>query len=169
MTTNPLKQSDYRRSAVKPLIGIVVAFALAMLAISGAYHVGVAHAGEVAATTQPATGSAVTPPVFHDPSTDAAAFVSDVANLWHSGGWAAALMLLVVGLLELTASLGKNVPTLAWLGKGRISLVIGGATSVGVAALAALVAGGQWVAVLTAAVAAALAIWHQAGTDPTKA
>lgn len=174
MNQHPLNQPDYRRSVILTVAGIIVAAGLVMLAISGAYHVGVAHAGgQVAAAAGSGSGSApppaATPPVFHDPTTDPSAFVADIINLWHSGGWAAALMLLVVGLLEGAAALGKSIPGLAWLGKGRVSLVIGGATGVAAAALNALVGGGQWAAVLTALVAAALAFWHQAGTDPAKA
>lgn len=120
-----------------------------------------------------AVGSAASAPTVTVPSVtaDPIAFFDQVKSLWHGGGWAVALLLGVVGVLELAAWAGgqTNISWLAWLGKGRVSLVIGGGVSVGVAMLGVLLGAGSWTAALAAAAAAALAYWHQAGTDPKKA
>lgn len=122
-----------------------------------------------AVASAPAPVHAATPTSFPDPTANPVSFATDAINLWHSAGWPAAVMLLVVGLLEALAWLGKNYQPLAWLGTGRKSIAIGGGVAVGLAALNALLGGGSWSAVLSAAGAAGLAYWHQAGTDPAKA
>lgn len=122
----------------------------------------------VVVTAGSGSGSAATPAI-HDVTVDPASFIADVKDLWHKGGWSVGVMLLVVGALELIAYLGKNNTKLAWLGKGRISVVVGGATGTLVAMLNVLVGGGAWSAALMTGAGALLAIWHPAGTDPAKA
>lgn len=97
-------------------------------------------------------------------------FIAAVKVFWSQGGWGIGLMVGLLGLLEALALAGVkfNVAWLAWLGKGRISIVLSGATTVLTTAIAAFSSGG-WLAFLTSAVGAALGIWHPAGTDPTKA
>lgn len=182
MTPNTPQQLSPQRD-LRLITWMVSLFMVLGIIIShGMYKVGVAHGQTIAvidagAATLVDAGSAAAPPVvavttptsFPDPTTNPLGFADSVVSLWHSGGWATALMLVLVGLFEGAAALGKNSPTFAWLGKGRVSIGLAGGLAVATAALAALVGGGQWAAVLTALVTAALAFWHQAGTDPAKA
>ena len=110
-----------------------------------------------------ATGPIVlAPPV--NPVTDPSGYISELANA-KANGWAALLMVIVFGLCEIAAKAGSTVPALAWLGKGRISIVIGGGIAVGAAAIAALSSSGTWLACGYAAVAAALLYAHPAAKD----
>lgn len=109
------------------------------------------------------------PPVFHNVTSDPIGFIADMKDLWHKGGWSLALMLGVIGALELAVWLGKNNATLAWLGKGRTTIVIGAAAATFAAMLNAMLGGGAWQSALVTGVGAGLAFWHQAGTDPAKA
>lgn len=117
------------------------------------------------------SGSAVaaTPaPTVHDVTTDPMAYVGDLAAA-KKLGWPALVLVIGVGLCEALAYFGKNVSALAWLGRGRWSLVIGGGLAILLAACNAALAGGAYTAIGSAALFAALAYWHQAGTDPAKA
>ena len=85
-------------------------------------------------------------------------------------GWPLVILYGAVGLLELAAFFGKkkSIAWLAWLGKGRVSVVIGGGIAILTAAIVALAKSGTWSAAFIAMGFAATTYWHQAGTDPAK-
>jgi hypothetical protein len=168
--------TDRHRSTFVTIVLITAAAILTAYMLKSVYNIGVAHAditvdaGISAVLDAGAAGSGSGSGVaYHDPITHPAEFITDVTRLWHTGGWAVALLLITVGLLEVTAWVGKNLPSLAWLAKGRASIAIGGGLTVAVAALNAAASDGRWAAALSALVAVALAFWHNAGTDPNKA
>lgn len=157
---------------MKLLVLSLVGSLLIALSLTSFRDFGAAHAdGSAMLDAGAGSGSAVaapTPPVLHDPTTDPAGFISQMVELWHNGGWSVALMLGVIGLLELVAWAGKTKPSLAWIGKGRTSIVIGAATATGIAMLNAVLAGGHWSAAFVTGAGAGLTFWHIAGTDPKK-
>jgi hypothetical protein len=112
------------------------------------------------ANATPTPASTVT-----NPADDPGGFIAQVKNAWSAGGWALLLLVLAVGACE---GLSK-IDSLKKLGAGRVSLVIGGVVAIGTALIGALTAKASWSAAIIAAGGAALAYWHQAGTDPAKA
>lgn len=114
------------------------------------------------------SAQAPTPPAAAAPNLtqDPAGFLAFLKSMLKFG-WGAAVLVGVLGLCEALAAL-KNVSTFAWLGKGRVSVVIGAAAAVATTMIAALVAGGAWPAVAIAGGGALLLYWHPAGTDPAK-
>lgn len=123
---------------------------------------GSAAAGSAAPVALPAG------PVIHDPVTDPGDFISDLKSAKRTG-WPLLLLIAAFGLCEILAAAGSKIAALAWLGRGRVSIVVGGATAVIFAAIAAVTGSGSWSAVLGAAVTAGLLYAHPAGTDPAKA
>lgn len=129
---------------------------------------------DAGASSSSGSGSAAaavpTTSTMHDPATAPLQSLGDVSTLWKLGGWPLAVLGAMYLLLELAAIFGKktSIAALAWLGKGRVSTVIAGATAIAAAALNAVGAGGAWSAALAAAAVAGLAYWHPAGTDPAK-
>lgn len=116
-----------------------------------------------------AASSPATPaPTVHDPMTDPSGYISELEAAKKSG-WPLFVLVGVYGLCELLAAGGKTGGKLAWLGKGRISVVIGGAAALATSAINALAAGGTWMAVGAAALFSLLLYVHTAGTDPAKA
>jgi len=158
--------TTHLRSIVSTLLLIAAILLFAFMLEQFAFHIGVAHA-QVAGS---GSGSAATlPPTLHDPSTDPIASISDLQLAWKMG-WPFAVLVGVIFVCEALAWLGKkyNNGPLAALGKGRVSLVIGGVISVGLAMFNAVAAGGKWSAALLAIPGAVLTYWHIAGTDPAK-
>lgn len=107
------------------------------------------------------------PSTLPDPTTDPGSFIQTLEAA-KTHGWPFVFLIGLVGVLELAATLGKKIPALAWLGKGRVSVVIAGATTIGLAGVAVLLHAGTWGAAMVAIGGAGLAYWHQAGTDPAK-
>lgn len=105
---------------------------------------------------------AIAPPA--NPVTDLTGYISELSNA-KANGWGVLLLVLVFGLCELAAKAGSAVPALAWLGKGRISIVLGGGIAVAAASIAALSSSGTWLAAGYAAVAAFLLYAHPAAKD----
>lgn len=103
-----------------------------------------------------------------DPTKDPLGFYETLKVMWHTS-WGVAIAVAVVGLLELLAWLGtrQSISWLAWLGVGRVSIVIGAASGILTTAIAAFATGG-WTAFMTAIGGGILAFWHQGGTDPAK-
>ena len=138
-----------------------VAFADAGSGSAVATDAGVTDAGSASATPAPAA------PVIHDPSTDPAGFISDLKTA-KTSGWGVAILVGVFGLCELL-SRAKLLPSLAWLGKGRISIAIGAIAAFATTSITALAGGGTWTAVALAALSSFFLYLHPAGTDPAKA
>lgn len=116
------------------------------------------------------SGSAITTGTLHDPIAAPLQSLSDVESAWKIG-WPFGVLVAMFLLVEAAAAAGKkwsSIGILAALGKGRLSVVIAGATAVLAAMINAFGSGG-WGAVIGAAVVAVAAIWHPAGTDPAKA
>lgn len=113
-------------------------------------------------------GSAATDLV--DPATDPSGFVTQLIGFWHTNPFIA-VGLGLYALLEMLAAVGKkfpNVARLAWLGTGRVSLVIAGATATLGAILHAALGGGTTQAALFAGLGAYLAWAHPAAEDVAK-
>ena len=115
------------------------------------------------------SGSAAAPltSTLHDPSQAPLQSIGD-AEAAFKVGWPLGVLVATFMLLELGAYVGKSksIAWLAWLGTGRVSTVIAGATAVAASMVNVLAAGGAWAAVIGAATAAALAYWHPAGVAP---
>ena len=120
-------------------------------------------------TASPSGATTTTVVTMPDPTKDPLGFIAAVKAMWTTS-WGVALALAVVGLLELLAWVGakSGISALAWLGTGRVSVIIGAATGVLTTAIAAFATGG-WTAFLTAVGGGVLAYWHQGGVDPAKA
>lgn len=110
------------------------------------------------------TPAPATPTTFPDPQADPAGFVSSVLTFGETN-WPLGVGLGVFGLLELLIWLGASVPKLQALGKGRTTLVLGGAAAVLSAGLHAIIGGGSTQTALLAAVVAVATFWHPAATD----
>jgi hypothetical protein len=130
--------------------------------------------GVVVTTTDTVSGSGATtkttialPP---DPIAHPLDFAMALKDAW-SKSWGLAIGFLVYALVEVLAWAGKKQDNakLAWLGKGRISIVIGAAAATMPTFLAAITGAGAWGAFITAIVTSVAAFWHPAGTDPAKA
>ena len=116
------------------------------------------------------SGSSVTvtiaPPV--NPATDINGYISELQNAKQSG-WPLVVLVAVFGLCELLAAAGSKVAALAWLGTGRVSIVIGGVVSISAAMINKLADGGTWVSVLLGAAVPAIALfYHPAAADVAK-
>lgn len=106
-----------------------------------------------------AAAVAPTAPPLHDPTQNPMAFLSDVEAL-KKYGWAAVVTAIAIGLLELAQWAGKSITALAFLSKGRTTVLLGGALGIGTAALAALLGAGSWAAVALAAMTALSVLWQ---------
>jgi len=93
-------------------------------------------------------------------------------------GWPLAILVGVFGLVEVLAAVGKKaadknatgkIAKLAWLGRGRMSVVIGAAVAISAAAIHSLATGATWIAVASAAIGSVLFYLAPAGIDPDKA
>lgn len=103
-----------------------------------------------------------------DPISNPSGFLDQLIGFAKTS-WPLAVALSVYGLLELATIAGKNIAFLAWLGKGRTTLVIAGAMGVIGAALNAYLGSGSLESALVAAVVALAAFWHpQAQAVETK-
>jgi hypothetical protein len=125
--------------------------------------------GSGSALVSAGSGS-ITTGTLHDPIAAPLQSLGDVESAWKIG-WPFGVLVAMFLLVEAAAAAGKKWPSfgvLAALGKGRLSVVIAGATAVLAAMINAFGSGG-WGAVIGAAVVAVAAIWHPAGTDPAKA
>lgn len=98
-----------------------------------------------------------------DPVADPSGYISELAAA-KAQGWGVLLLVGVFGLCEILAAAGKN-GALAWLGKGRISILIGAGVAVSTAAIVALSSSGTWFAAGYAAVGAVLLYLHPAAKD----
>ncbi len=117
----------------------------------------------VAPTPAPAPTPAVAP--VHNPATDPAGYISDLENAKKTG-WPLLVLVGFFGLCEILALAGKNVPFFAWLGTGRVSVVIGGFAALTASMINTLADGGTWSSVLIGALAPAIALFlHPAATD----
>lgn len=109
------------------------------------------------------SAAAVVPTVIN-PVSDPNGFLSELAAFAHTNLWLA-IALGAYGVLEIAASAGKNIAALAWLGKGRLTLVIGGGIAVIGAALSAYFGSASVQGALVAAVVAMAAYWHPQATE----
>lgn len=125
-----------------------------------------------AATPAPvgSAGSAAAPTsAIHNPAADPVAYISDLQEA-KKVGWPLFILVGVFGLCELLAAAGSKIAWMAWLGKGRISVVIAGLCTLTTSMIAAIAGGAAWTAVLLGAAVPAIALFaHPAGTDPAKA
>jgi hypothetical protein len=151
------------------LVSLALSSIPRQLGMSAAHAQG-AGSGSALVVVGSGSGSAIAPmpSTIHDPTQDPAGFLSDL-ELAKKHGWGVLVLVGVFGLCELLALGGKNVKALAFLGKGRVSIVIGAAVSIATTSIAALANGGTWLSVLYAAGGSALLFAHPAGTDPAKA
>jgi len=104
------------------------------------------------------------PQVLVNPTTNPAGYLDQLIGFAKTN-WPLAFGLGIYALLELLAALGKNVPALAALGNGRLSLALGGSAAVFGAVLSILVGGGTLQTALFAGIAAIAAYWHPAAPD----
>lgn len=109
-----------------------------------------------------AASAAATP--IPDPDSDPGAFFTELAMFWRTC-WPVAAALGAYGLLEVAATLGKDVAVLAWLGTGRVSIAISGSVAVLGAGLNAYLGGGTPQAALWAAVVSLASFWHPAAEE----
>lgn len=96
-----------------------------------------------------------------DPATDPVGYATQTIDFLKSC-WPLGVGLVLYGALELVAWLGEDIPSLAFLNNGRITLVIGGATAVMGALLSSFLSSGDLRGALVAAVVALAAFWHPA-------
>lgn len=108
----------------------------------------------------PATETSTAKPsdTIHDPTTEPGASWDDVKAAKKTG-WAAAIFVVLLMLARL-AGKAKSTPWLAWLGRGRTAVLVGGVGAVAAGCYDAAVGGGSWVAIMTAAGIAFAAYWN---------
>lgn len=99
-----------------------------------------------------------------NPATDPLESVSDLKAA-KKHGWPAAVFAAVVMLALAVGTAGKKINRLAWLGRGRWAVIVGGVTAVGAAGFDALLAGGSWLAVVTAVALTGAAYWQSSQTN----
>jgi hypothetical protein len=100
-----------------------------------------------------------------DPATDLGTFLGQVKDA-QSHCWGLEVLVLLVGAAEALSFLGKSagIAALAFLGKGRVSIVLGAAGAVGTVAVAAYLKSASWSAAIVAAGGALLLYVHPAAT-----
>ena len=116
-------------------------------------------------------GSAAFASALIDPTTDPAGYLDQLLAVVHTNLWLT-IGVAAFGAAELAAWFGRTFPkvaALAWFGKGRISIVIGGAIAVLPNTIAAAESPGGLQAALVAFVVAAAAYYHGAAEDVVKA
>ncbi len=121
-----------------------------------------------AATSPPAdTGSAVaTAPAagsdaaskLHDPVKDLKGTIKDLEAAKKTG-WSVLVFAILVVLARLLG-MAKSVPWLAWLGKGRTAIIVGGVGAIATAGYNALLSGGSGYAVLAAVIFTGATYWN---------
>lgn len=161
----------------KTVIGLLCIFFALLLSLSfdGLYHLGIANADVPAAVLDAGAGSgsgsaviapapAPLPAVLVDPASNPAGFINETIAFAKSNWWIG-VGLALFGFAELLALLGKDIPLLAWLGRGRVSIVLGGSVAVLGATLQIIVSGGPVQSALFAGFAALMAYAHPAAKD----
>ncbi len=148
---------------------IVAGALLVSLGLCSFKDLGTAHADTPAmldAGPGAGSGSATAPTTatIKDPSVDPAGYISQLENA-KKNGWGVVVLVVVFGLCEIAAAAGKNIAWLAWLGKGRLSIAIGGAAAISMTSINSLAAGGTWMSVGVAALGAVFLYLHPAAKD----
>lgn len=159
----PYRVQRENQIATAILVSIILVIAAVTIAIC--WTETLAHADTVSAAAGSGSGSAIAAPAgsaaapastsLTNPTSDPLAYLTELQTLWHQS-WSSALMFAIWGLLEITTLASSKESWLAFLNAGRWKVAIAGGISVTAAALNAALAGGAWVAMLTAAASALL-------------
>lgn len=130
---------------------------------SGSAIVAVQPSGSGSAVTVTTTTVVTPADAVHDPVSQPAATFDDVKAA-KQVSWPAAVFIVVLIVAKLLGR-AKSVAQLAWLGKGRVAVVVAGAAAVAAAAFNVAIAHGSAVAILSAVVVASAAYWNSHGSD----
>lgn len=156
------------RFIIAAVVGCVIGFASVRIAQSDGSGSGsaIGSAGSGSAVAIPDGSILVTPAptpadALHDPLKEPAAAIDDVKAA-KSLGWPVLVLAVVTLLARLAGSLGKSIPLLAPLGKGKVALVVGAIAAIGAAGYSAAFGGGSLVTIATAVLIAGIAAWNAA-------
>jgi hypothetical protein len=110
-----------------------------------------------------ADGSGSAALVLVDPTSNPAGFLNELVTFAHQN-WELAAGAALYGSLRIAAYLGKGVAALAWLGAGRVAIVIAGGSTVLGTGIQSYLSGGSLQAAFVAAVVALGVYYHPAAS-----